>query len=135
MCQNTSRLDRPVGAEDIENRGGSCGAGNRANPQRTSRSGLQLSIQASKARTGTFTQTVWGGCARIRDSSALRGCNWSTVGLSKPDSYRLSIGHTNVASETVQNIILCTDSIRLINKIDKATLLCQAVSVILKRPD
>lgn len=68
-------------------------------------------------------RATWGGCNRTVHTGTLCGGNWCAVGFSEANAYGLAIGHADVTTKTIQDVLLGTNSIRLINEIDEATLL------------
>ena len=126
MGEHPGGLDGAIRTENAEDGGRSSRGRNRANPKGASRGRLQLSIHPSQAR---IIRRVLAECAARRSSdgtvqvSAFGRCNRGTVCFAEANADCLAIGHANITTKAVQDIVLRTDCISLINKVDEAALL------------
>jgi hypothetical protein len=126
MRQNSGRFDWPIGTEHAQDGRGSGCRGYGSNPKGSGRRGLQLRIHSTQARTAA--RRLSRDTRRVRRiGSRGRGTlgwgNWSAIGLSEANANRLTVGHANVSSKTIEDILLGTDRISLVYKVDKAALL------------
>lgn len=125
MGQNSSRLDGTIGTEYAKNCGRRSRGRDGSNPESSGGRGLQLSIHSTRSRV----------CARCFPSRTVRRCSTvgsrrslcrgyrGTVSLSKTNPNGLPVRHADISPQTIENIILGTDSICLVNKIDESTFL------------
>jgi hypothetical protein len=68
--------------------------------------------------------TTWGSNSLRRDDrSTFGGRHWRAIRFAEANPNSLSIRHANHAPQTIQNVVLRSHSIRLVDEIDKATFL------------
>ena len=124
--EDTSRLDRTVRAEDAQNRGRRRRRRDRPNPESTSGSRLQLCVHARQTGivpTSLTEDTARGSCdGAIQIRTLCRGYR-RTIGFAEPNANGLAVRHTDVPAKAVQDVILRTNGVRLVDKVDEATLL------------
>ena len=53
----------------------------------------------------------------------LRRGDWRTISLSESDANSLAVGHSDVSTKAVENVIFSADSISLVDEVYEATLL------------
>ena len=88
---------------------------------------MQLGIHATgavePARRGPLANAAGGGNDATRGHDALSWSDRRTVRLSESDTDSLTILHTDLTTKAVKNILFGTNSIGLLDKVDKTTLL------------
>ena len=139
MRKDTRTLNRAEGAEHAQDGSRRGGARDAANPQRTGWAALQRALtrtadwaseaaESRKARHGSESKLTGARATNGRDGAedavaVLVRRLRCAVGLAKADANGLTIGHTNVAAKTVEDIVLCADGIGLVDKVDEPALL------------
>ncbi len=124
--QDTRRLDRSVRAEHAEDRSRRRRGGDRPDPQSTGRGRLQLRIHTRQAHivaAGLAKNATRGRSDRAVEVGTLRGSDGGAVRFTEPDAHGLAVGHADVPAKAVQDVILRTDGIGLVDEVDEAALL------------
>lgn len=126
MRENTSGLDRPVRAEHAEDGGRSRRGRDRPNPERTGRGRLKLGIHAGQARivAPRLAQCATRGCGdRAVQVGSLRGSDGSAIRLAKSDADSLTVGHADISAKAVEDVVLSTNGVGLVDEVNETTLL------------